>query len=86
MGILHISAPFMKIIVSVITKRIRQQRKRSFYVQADRKGRAAAPSALTLWRGVKNGYFTARLTEKGGGVSPVSPDRKGDLPIIKMEI
>ena len=79
----------MKIIVSVITKRIRQQRKRSFYVQADRKGRAAAPSALTVWRGVQNGYFTVRLTEKGGeggGISPVSPDRKGDLPIIKMEI
>ena len=59
-GHLHISAPFMKIIVSVITKRIRQQRKRSFYVQADRKGRAAAPSALTVWRGVKNGFFVQK--------------------------
>ena len=57
----------MKIIVSVSTKRIRQQRKRSFYVQAERKGRAAAPSALTVPQGIKNGYFTVRLTEKGGG-------------------
>ena len=69
----------MKIIVSVITKRIRQQRKRSFYVQADRKGRAAAPSALTVWRGVKNGYFTVRLTIS---VDPLPPNLLSDFGIF----
>ena len=31
---------------------------------------------ILVRRGIKNGYFTVRLTVKEGGFSPLGPDRK----------